>query len=426
MTIYPVRRSIGPFVWFVGGVLSTLLLTLVGFWLVMQPSTVDLWLLGVALGVAALAFIVAGFLAYRLAWIQRLQRARSTIFAGYTLASLLISVAIGLMVWLMVPSAYDRGVVTVLLIFGLGSALAFGYLHAATHSIKLDALVGAADAITLGRFHVQVEIEGAEQLAQMAAVFNTMSAKLELVDRKERQLDQLRRDLMAWISYDLRIPLGSARTRVEALAGGHFDNQDTYLRYLRMARRDINALSDLVDDLSDMAQVDVTGIVIDRQPSKIAALIAETVAGLTDDAAEKGVSLTGTAAPGIAVIALDARQISRVLNNLAGHALNRTPAGGSVRVNAYPTRAGVLLEVADFFEGTRPDEMVQILEMFFGQDDARTHATANTRLSLAMASAIVQAHGSRIRAESIAGKGLRLVFTLAQDPDAVSVVQRGM
>lgn len=426
MTIYPVRRSIGPFVRFMGAVLTTLLVTLAVFWLVMQPSTVDLWLMGIGLLVAAGLYIVAGFVAYRLAWLQRVRGARSTIFFGYALASGLVCLTAALLVWLMVPSAYDRGVVTMLLIFALGSALAFGYLHAATHSIKLDALVGAADAMTLGRFHVQVEIQGAEQLAQVATVFNAMAAKLELVDRKERQLDRLRRDLTAWISYDVRIPLGSLRTMVEALADGHIENQETYLRYLRTTRRDINALSDLVDDLADMAKVDVTGIALDRQPVKIAALIAETVAALADAAAEKGVILTGTAAPGIGVIALDARQITRVLNNLAGHALNRTPKGGSVKVNAYPTRAGVLMEIADFFEGTRPDEMDQILEMFFGDDDERSHATTNTRLSLAMASAIVQAHGSRIRAESIAGKGLRLVFTLAQDADAVIPAQRGM
>ena len=68
--------------------------------------------------------------------------------------------------------------------------LALGYLHAALLSARIESLIGAADALRLGRFQARVDVEGNDQLAHLATVFNAMADKLEEVDRKDRQLDR--------------------------------------------------------------------------------------------------------------------------------------------------------------------------------------------------------------------------------------------
>ena len=118
--------------------------------------------------------------------------------------------------------------------------------------------------------------------------------------------------------------------------------------------------------------------------------------------------------------------MERILQNLVAHALHRTPSGGVVKVNAYPLRQGVLFEVIDYFEGERPEDLAQLLQLFLSEDDVRRRKDG-VPLGMAMANVIVQAHGGAIRSERVGGsKGVRLVFTLGQQETAADHAERGM
>ena len=99
----------------------------------------------------------------------------------------------------------------------------------------------------------------------------------------------------------------------------------------------------------------------------VAALIAKVVTPLAQSAADQGVTLTGGAAPGLPPIDIDVAQVERVIINLVTHALHRTPSGGTIKVNAYPMRDGVLFEVSDHYEGERPEDMKQLARAFLGR-----------------------------------------------------------
>lgn len=427
MTIYPVRRSVRSILWFIAAVLSVFLGAIAWYWFAFNPQTYDRWLITIGLGTLTLAALGGGLIAYSLSWIQRMPRLGSTVFVGYSLAALFLFVSTTWLAGVIFVDAYDRAAVLIIVAYALGIVLALGYLHATMTSARVDALIGAADALRLGRFHARVDIEGNDQLAQLGAVFNDMADKLEMVDRKERQLDRMRRELQNWVGGDLRVPLATSRATVEALAEGAVDNPETYLRFLRTARRNINLLSDLLDDLYDMAQLESGTLALDRCRTEVAPVIAAAIEPLKQVAADKGVILSGTAAPGLPQIEIDTEQVERVIGNLTTHALHRTPPGGAVKVNAYPLRQGVLFEVLDYFEGERPDDMQQLLELFLDEDDVRRPGNAGVPLGLAMAHTIVQAHGGRIRSERLGGnKGLRLVFTLSQNEGALGAVERGM
>jgi signal transduction histidine kinase len=425
MTIYPVRRPVRPILWFIACVLLVFFGAYGWYTSVFGAEEYDRWMLTIGLGTLTLLGLLIGLVAYTLSGIQRIPRLGSTVFAGYALAALFVCVATGWLSSVLFVDMADRLAVIIIIFFAVGVMLALGYLHAAMLSARVESLIGAADALRLGRFHARVEIEGRDQLAQLGSVFNAMADKLEAVDRKERQLDRLRRELQNWVGSDLRMPLATARATVEALAEGTVDNPETYIRFLRTARRNINILSDLMDDLYDMAQLESTTVSLRRERMNVAALIAGVVTPLAQSAADKGVTLAGGAAPGLPPIDIDAAQVERVMSNLVTHALHRTPSGGTVKVNAYPTRTGVLFEVADHYEGERPEDMKQLLDLFLDEDDVRRSGSAVVPLGLAMASTIVQAHGGHIRSERVGAKGLRLVFTLSQD-DGVSSAGRGM
>lgn len=427
MTIYPVRRRVKPVLWFIGCVLLVFVVTLAWYSSVVPGSLIDRWMVATALGSLTLLALITGLVAYTLSWIQRVPRLGSTVLVGYGLGALFVFLSIGWLTSVLFVDTYDRISILIIMAFALGVMLSLGYLHASMLSARLDSLIGAADALRMGRYQARVDVEGSDQLAQLAMVFNGMADKLERVDRKDRLLDRMRRELQHWVGGDLRVPLATARATVEALAEGAVDNPDTYMRFLRIARRNMNVLSDMMDDLYDMSLLESGTVMIDRQRINVAALIAKVVTPLAQPAADKGVTLTGGAAPGLPPVDIDVQQVERVMTNLVTHALHRTPSGGTVKVNAYPLRQGVLFEVSDYYEGDRPEDSKQLLELFLDEDDVRRASNDAVPLSLAMANNIVQAHGGRIRSERLSGsKGLRLVFTLGQNDGAASAAERGM
>ncbi len=426
MIIYPSRRSLTPFMVFVAILVALHLSTLASFWLFARPTSLDLLIMAAVLGAAIAGVGVIGFVAYRLGWIHRMPRLTNTLLATYVLAGLLALLIVWIAARLLFIETYDVFVVTILMFFAGGIVVAIGYIQSSMLAEKLDALSAAAESLAMGRYHVRVEIEDQDELTRLAGIFNAMAAKLEKADQRERQLVRLRRDLNAWIAFDLRVPLLSARTMVESIAEGLVTDPEMFNRYLHVARRDINALSNLIDDLTDMAQVDIAGIRLERAPARIGALIDITIEELASVAAQKDVTLTSRCEANIPPISIDARQISRVLTNLVGDAIQRVPKGGSVKLNAYPARSGALIEITDTYTGMRPEDVDTTFKLFFGEEDVRSQTHETVRLRLALADAIVRAHGSQIRPQRLGDQGLRLVFALTQDGTTLNPLTRGM
>ena len=417
MTIYPTRQRLTLPLRFLGGVLMTMALALVIFWAFMQPPLEEFHAMTLFLGATAAISIVAGFFAYRVGWISWSPRLSWTLISSYILSSLLTFVNVWWTARLMFINQHDLTLAVILLLFASGIAVALGYFLSAAVTDKISALSRGAAAIARGQLGTRVAITGRDELSQLAAAFNSMAAQLDDAEHKQRELDKLRRDLVAWIGHDLRTPLASVRAIVEALADGVVEDQATTARYLRTAKRDIDALSALIDDLFDMAQIDAGGLRLERQANAISDLISDTLESFGTQAAERGVTLSGLAAPGVDPVYCDARQISRALSNLVGNALRHTPAGGSVQIHAYPARNGVVVEVSDTGEGIRPEDMPHVFEQFYRGEKSRSRATGGAGLGLAIVRSIIEAHGAQVRVASTVGSGTRFAFVLPQRPD---------
>src|SRR6185436_20002296 len=126
-------------------------------------------------------------------------------------------------------------------------------------------------------------------------------------------LDALRRDLVAWASHDLQTPLTAIRVQIEALADGMVDDPATSQRYLQTTRRQVADLSTLIHDLFQVAQFDAGGLVIHPAPCSLSDFVSDTLESFSALAKERGVTLTGSVAPGVDPASLDAPRIGRVL-----------------------------------------------------------------------------------------------------------------
>ena len=388
----------------VAGVLVAVVVGLAVFWLSMHPPMGDLVAMTAFLSITALGSAVAGFAAYRLGWLQQAPGLRWAIFGAGVLSSALTFFNVWLTARLMFASDHDLQLATVLLLFAGGIAVALGFFFSEAITDRIAQVGDAARRLAQGKLDARAAIAGRDEIASLARTFNDMAAQLQAADQKQRELDRLRRDLIAWVSHDLQTPLASVRAIVEALADGMVEDPDTAQRYLRTAQRDVESLSALIDDLFQMAQLDAGGLQLDLTPTDVGDLVSDTLESFTPVAQARGVTLTG-AGRKAGVANLDARRIGRVLANLVGNALTHTPAGGQVTIAAHRSAQMLELVVADTGAGIAPEDLPNVFDRFYRGERARSRASGGAGLGLAIARGLVEAHGGRIEVVSTLGGG---------------------
>lgn len=393
------------------GVLLILALSLGIFYLVMAPPLSELGLMAAFLAITALVSSLAGYLAYRLGWIALTPSLRWGLMGIYAISSILTFFNVWFSAHMMFASQHDLLLAIVLLVFAGGMAMALGFFLSSTVTDRLGQLKGAAERLAQGNLETRVHLAGRDELASLGAAFNQMAAQLQASAEKQRELERLRNDLIAWVGHDLQTPLASMRAILEALVDGVVVDPDTVRRYLDTAQRDVRSLSALIDDLFQMAQLDTVGIPLDRAESSLADLISDTLESFSALAKQQGVQLEGQVETGVDPVLMDTQRIGRVLNNLVGNALRHTLSGGWVELHAVRTAQGVEVSVRDTGEGIRAEDLPHIFERFYRGEKSRSRATGGSGLGLAIARSIVQAHGGEIGVESRPGD-TRFTFQL--------------
>jgi signal transduction histidine kinase len=414
LTIQPTRQPWTLLLRFLGSIVLIVALTLLVFALLMQPPLQEFQGMTLFLSATALVSLALGYGAYQLGWFNRSPNLRWTLLSSYALSSLLTFLNVWVTARLMFINPHDLTLATILLVFAAGIAMALGYFFTSTLIDKVGALNRGAQALAQGQLHARVKMAGQDEIAQLARSFNEMAERLQEADQRQKELVTLRRDLIAWVGHDLRTPLASVRAMVEALADHMVEEPETIDRYLRTAQRDIGALSSLIDDLFELAQLDAGGLKLDRQPNSLSDLISDTLESFSALAQEKAIVFGGSVEAAIDPVWMDARQIGRVLTNLVGNALRHTPTGGRVEVRATAVPIGVQVVVSDTGEGIRSEDIPYLFERFFRGERSRNRATGGAGLGLAIAKGIVEAHGGQIWVESQRGHGARFTFTLPQ------------
>jgi signal transduction histidine kinase len=406
------RRALNLPLRFIGGVVATLALALSIIYVMMQPPVSEFAPLALFLSLTATISIAVGFGAYRLGWIRQAPHVSWMVLGGYLLSSGLTFVNVWVTARLMFASQHDLLLATVLLLFATGIAASLGYFLSMALTDRMVVLSQAAQDIARGRLSARVPVSGRDEMASLAQTFNEMAQQLEAAAEQQRELDHLRRNLIAWVGHDLRTPLASIRAIVEALADGVVEDSDTVQRYLRTAQREIRSLSQLIDDLFHLAQLEAGGVPLERSPNSISDLISDTMESFAQLALRREVTVRGSAAPGVDPVFMDTKQIGRVLSNLVGNALRHTPPGGVVEVRAVRTATGVRVDVHDSGEGIPADDVPHIFERFYRGEKSRNRTTGGAGLGLAIAKAIVEAHGGCIDVYSAVGEGTRFYFVL--------------
>src|SRR5512138_1532986 len=394
------------------GILLILAISLAFFKLLMAPPFKQLGLMALFLGFTAVASALVGYGAYRFGWVNLSPTLRWTLLGGYALASILTFFNVWFSAKLMFASEHDLLLAIVLLVFAGGIATILGYFLSSTVTERIHLLKEAAEKLAGGDLQTRVPVNGHDEIAALSESFNQMVAQLQAADQKQRELEEMRRDLIAWASHDLQTPLTSMRAVLEALSDGVVDEPEMVKRYLQTAQRDVMSLSALMDDLFQMSQLDAGGFPLERAPASLSDLVSDTLESFSELAKQQDITLEGFVETDVDPVLMDTQAIGRVLNNLISNALRHTPAQGRVSVWVRRTGHGVEVTISDTGEGIRASDLPHIFERFYRGDAARSRSRGNggAGLGLAIARGIVQAHGGTIRVESEPGKGTQFTF----------------
>ena len=290
-------------------------------------------------------------------------------------------------------------------------AVLLGYFLSRRITLPLRRLTLAAGRVASGDFSGRVEVRSKDELASLAAAFNTMAESLA-------KAEEQRRRLFSDIAHELKTPIAVIQGNLEAIADGVADPTPERVASLR---EETALLTRLVTDLRDLSLAEAGQLKLHPQSTDLGELVKGTVVGLQTRAEERGVEVAASAEEGLPLVLADPDRVGQVLRNLISNALRYTPSGGAIRVSAgLDGRTGrssqgarfAQVSVADTGSGIPPEDLPHIFDRFYRVDKSRSRASGGTGLGLAVVKQLVEAHGGSVWAESELGKGTVFRFTL--------------
>ncbi|MBV8560146.1 MAG: HAMP domain-containing histidine kinase [Acidimicrobiia bacterium] len=251
------------------------------------------------------------------------------------------------------------------------------------------------------------------ELASLAAELEATSARLVEARAETAGIEHSRRQLVAWVSHDLRTPLAGIRAMVEALEDGVVDDPETVARYYRTMRGEVDRLSALVHDLFELSRIEAGALELDLERVPLDELVSEALAGASVIAGAKGIDLRGAVGEPSPVVELSTPEMSRVVRNLLDNAIRHTAPGGTVWIDAALDDAGTaaVVSVRDACGGIPEHDLDHVFEMAYRGDAARTPGSAGAGLGLAFARGLVEAHHGTITVRN-EGDGCRFTVRL--------------
>ena len=311
-------------------------------------------------------------------------------------------------------SGHDLSLLLTMLVFAAILSVGFGLLCAGMLADRIQRVRAGTARIADGHLESEVPVEGHDEVAGLAEDFNRMARALEASAEREREMEKMRRDLIASVSHDLRTPLASTRALIEAVADGVAEDRETEGRYLSSARRELMHLSRLVDDLFELARIDAGVLQLTLEEASLHDLISDTISSFQPQAESRKVRLIGEVSGDVDPVLANPSRLQRVLHNLLSNALRHTPADGTVALRATPQGDEVRVEVTDTGEGIAPEDLPRVFERSFRAEKSRTRKTddSGAGLGLAIARGLIEAHGGTMDVESDPGRGSRFCFTL--------------
>ena len=220
-----------------------------------------------------------------------------------------------------------------------------------------------------------------------------------------RRLENLRRELVANVSHELKTPLAAIKGYAETLRHGAVNDREHNLNFVHRIEEQADRLHELILDILQVARIESGQESFEFENVPLAELIEQSADQFSELAAAKQIMLT-VEVPDHSITAwADDEGVRTILSNLVDNALKYTPAGGSVVIRGAATADSATLEVCDTGIGIADKDLARIFERFYCADRARSRELGGTGLGLSIVKHLAQAFGGHVSVESQTGHG---------------------
>jgi len=242
------------------------------------------------------------------------------------------------------------------------------------------------------------------ELDNLASQLREIGEQLHESIVRERSLEASRRELVAWISHDLRTPLAGIQALTEALEDGIVTDPETVSRYYRTIGSEIARLDGMVDDLFRLSRIHSGLLNLNLELVSLDDVVSDALTLVRPMAKAKGVHVVGRVEEGSAGVRLSTTEFLRIMRNLLENALRHTPAGGEVSLQAHVSDYETVMTVRDGCGGIAEADLARVFELGYRGDAARSpEPDKRAGLGLAIAQGLVQAHGGDIEVANESG-----------------------
>jgi signal transduction histidine kinase len=351
-------------------------------------------------------------------------RSLSLMFTVVVAASVLASMAgVGVIAYRMMATPGDRNVMLTLIPIGALAGFAVA-LVVARRLIKASrAISEAVQDVGESGVYIPPQRTLPAELAELSEALTVAYDRLAQARSRERALEASRRELVAWVSHDLRTPLAGLRAMAEALEDQVVTDPREVSQYHTQIRREVDRLTLMIDDLFELSRIHAGALRLSRRMVGLEDLVAEVVASAEPVARSKGVRLTGAAVRGMPVF-VDTAEMGRALRNLVTNAIRHTPSDGVVDVLAEMQGGMACVSVSDACGGIPPQDLPRVFDVAFRGESARTPGPQEgAGLGLSIARGIVEAHSGQIAVRN-AGPGCQFLITLPVARPGAQVLTR--
>lgn len=286
-------------------------------------------------------------------------------------------------------------------IFSLFFALVLGSIMAKRLSLPISKVTKASQAIANGYYSERITGESnTSEINQLTVSINHLAESLE-------KQELLRKRLTADVAHELRTPIATLQSHMEAMIDGIWKPD---IERLKSCHEEIVRIGRMVGDLENLSRCESENLVLEKLRFDLTELVKVLINNFESNFLAKGIKIEFSGSKEI--ILADRDKISQVVVNLLSNALKYTPEGGEVRVSVKGTEDAAQIIVSDNGAGIPKEDIPNIFERFYRADKSRNRLTGGAGIGLTISKAIIVAHGGTIDVNSSKETGSEFIVTL--------------
>ena len=247
-------------------------------------------------------------------------------------------------------------------------------------------------------------VQGLREVRLLLQAFNFLMGRL-------RTLEEARRQLLSSLVHELSTPLGALNAAIQALRGGAAEEQALREELLAGMEGEVAQLRRLLDDLTNLYDQVLGAIHLDRQPIALGEWLPHILSTWREAALAKGLHWKADIPHNLPLLLADPDRLTQIVGNLLSNAIKYTNGEGTVTVAAAREDEAVRIRVSDTGRGIPPDELPLIFNPFY-RGRERGRFPEGMGLGLTIARDLAVAHGGRLEAESVPGRGSHFTIWL--------------